>query len=298
VPHSARITHVAFLNIIVAVAVTGIKVLAYRATGSVALYSDALESIVNVITAIAAFAAVRIANQPPDRGHPFGHHKAEYFAAGLVGALIVVAAGVILKEAWDAWRHPRAIEALAVGLLLSTLATVVNGAWSWFLITRGRAWRSPAVTADGWHLLTDVATSVGVLVGLVLVLLTGWTVLDPLLAAGVAINILWAGWRITRESVGGLMDEAPTPEILAQIRRVVAGSAGGALQVHDLRTRTAGRAIFIEFHLVVPGAMSVTEAHDICDRIEMALESTIDGADVVIHVEPEGEAKAKGALNL
>ncbi|HZA01076.1 MAG TPA: cation diffusion facilitator family transporter, partial [Hyphomicrobiaceae bacterium] len=171
-----------------------------------------------------------------------------------------------------------------------------NALWSWFLISRGRAWRSPAIAADGWHLLTDVVTSVGVLLGLILALTTGWWRLDPVLAAVVAVNVLYTGWRITTQSVSGLMDESVAGEVLDKIRHVIGSSAWGAIQVHDLRTRTAGRATFIEFHLVVPGKMTVAAAHAICDRIEDALTAAIDGSEVLIHVEPEGEAKAKGAL--
>jgi cation diffusion facilitator family transporter len=295
-PQQLQVSRLAYASIAVAIVVMGIKYLAYRVTGSVALYSDALESIVNVITALVALAAVKVASRPADRRHPFGHHKAEYFSAGLEGALIVTAALLILHQAHDAWVAPRKIEAPALGLAINMVATLLNAGWAWVLIGRGRALRSPALTADGGHLMTDVWTSFGVLIGLGLAVWTGQFWLDPLLAACVALNILWAGWRITTQSVGALMDESVTAEILASIRRTIASSADGALQVHDLRARTAGRATFIEFHLVVPGSMTVTAAHQICDRLEKALEAEIEGAEVHIHVEPEGEAKSKGAL--
>jgi cation diffusion facilitator family transporter len=291
-----KLTALAFASIAVALIVMGVKYLAYLRTGSVALYSDALESVVNVITATLALIAVKVSSRPADRRHPFGHHKAEYFSAGIEGALILAAALLILHQAYDAWHHPRMIEAPLTGLLINGAATALNTLWSWVLIRQGRKLKSPAVAADGWHLVTDVATSLGVLAGLLLAVATGWAWLDPLLAAAVAVNIVWTGWRITAQSVGALMDESVTGDILATIRRAIAASAGGALQVHDLRARTAGRATFIELHLVVPGAMTVTAAHDICDRIEAALEDEIDGAQVLIHVEPEGEAKLKGAL--
>jgi cation diffusion facilitator family transporter len=294
--HKENLARLAIASIVVAAAVVGIKNLAYLRTGSVALYSDALESIVNVLTAIASFVAVRIAAQPADRRHPFGHHKAEYFSAGLTGALIVIAALLILLEAHAAWNNPRALNAPAEGLAINGAAAALNSLWAGFLISRGRAQRSPAIVADGWHLLSDVVTSVGVLLGLLLALATGWWRLDPLLAAVVAMYILFAGWRITRQSVGGLMDESAAAEVLDEIRHVIESSAWGAIQVHDLRTRTAGRATFIEFHLVVPGTMTVATAHGICDRIESALTAAIEGSEVLIHVEPEAEAKAKGAL--
>lgn len=293
-----RTASVALVSIAVAVLVMAIKYLAYLKTGSVALYSDALESIVNVVTAVAALIAVRISAQPPDKSHPYGHHKVEYFSAVLEGALIIVAALMIIKEAWAALLVPRQIDQPVVGLLINGVATALNGAWSWFLITRGRAWRSPALVADGWHLFTDVATSLGVIVGLALAALTGWPVLDPLLAAGVALHILHAGFKITRDSMSSLMDEAAPPEIQSRIRETIRANGGGALQVHDIRTRHAGPATFIDFHLVVPGTMSVSEAHAICDRLEDAIRTSIEGAQVTIHVEPEYKAKAKGAVEI
>ena len=295
---ASDITRLAAVSILVALTVTALKFVAYYKTGSVALYSDALESVVNVVTAIAALVAVRISQRPPDRSHPFGHHKAEYFAVALEGWLILAAALMILHQAQAAWASPRTMTLPTQGLVINTLATVLNGAWAWLLIQRGRQYKSPALVADGWHIVTDVVTSVGVLVGLLLALATGWAVLDPLLAALVAVNILWAGWRLTTESVRGLMDESVTAEIMAQIHGAIAASAEGALQVHDLKTRIAGRATFIECHLVVPGTMTVARSHEICDRIEAAVKQTIEGAEVVIHVEPEAEAQAKGALVL
>ncbi len=292
------VSRLATISIVVAFVVMGLKYAAYVLTGSVALYSDALESIVNVVTAVAALIAVRVAVRPADRRHQFGHHKAEYFSAGLEGALILIAALLILHQAHDAWTNPRALTSPAAGLAVNALAGVLNGGWAWYLISRGNALRSPAIVADGWHLFADVGTSVGVIAGLLLALMTGWAFLDPLMAAIVAIYILWVGWRITSQSMSGLMDVAVEGEMLARIRDVIASNASGALQIHDLRTRMAGRTTFIEFHLVVPGAMPVTEAHDICDRLEDALGTEIHGAEVLIHVEPEGEAKAKGALAL
>lgn len=290
------LSRLAMASIAVAFAVMGLKYVAYWLTGSVALYSDALESIVNVVTAIAALIAVRVAERPADRSHQFGHHKAEYFSAGLEGALIVIAALLILIQAYDALMNPRAITAPAEGLAVNALAGVLNAGWAWHLIRRGRALRSPAIAADGWHLLSDVMTSVGVIIGLLLALATGWQILDPLLAAAVAVHILWVGWRIVSQSMGGLMDAAVAGDMMDRIRQVIAANGDGALQIHDLRTRMAGRATFIEFHLVVPGTMPVTEAHEICDRLEEALTNEIEGAEVLIHVEPEAEAKAKGAL--
>jgi cation diffusion facilitator family transporter len=285
-------------SILVGVVVLAIKYLAYVVTGSVALYSDALESFVNVATAIAALFAVRLSEQPPDRNHPYGHYKVEYFSAVFAGALIVVAAILILREAWEVIRVPRAITAPAEGLALNAAAGVLNAVWSFVLITQGRRLRSPALSADGRHLFADVVTSVGVLIGIALAVITGWTILDPVLAALVAINVLWSGWRVIRESLGGLMDEAVPAGRLEEIRAVISMNADGAIEAHDVRTRNAGRVIFIDFHLVVPAQMSVAEAHEICDRIEAALKAAIAGALITIHVEPEQKAKAHGVVVL
>ncbi len=286
----------AYASIAVATIVLLLKYLAYLRTGSIALYSDALESIVNVITAIVALLALSMAARPADRHHQFGHHKAEYVAAVVEGVLIVLAAILILQKAFGALSHPQPLLAPALGLTLNGIATAINAAWSWVLIKRGRADRSPALTAQGWHLITDVMTSVGVLVGLLLAALTGWQVLDPLLAAAVAIYILWAGGRIVRDSVSGLMDEAVTADVAREIRAVIASTAGGALEAHDIKTRMAGPATFIEFHLVVPGSMSVAQAHDITDRVELALKAAIPGCETLVHIEPDEEAGKRGAV--
>ena len=278
-------------SIVVGLIVLALKYAAYLLTGSVALYSDALESIVNVATAVTIFLAVRFSAVPPDASHPFGHQKVEYLSAVLIGVLIVVAALSILREAYFAFLDPKPLEAPVDGLAVNGLASAINGAWCYALFRFGRAWRSPALTADARHLLTDVITSVGVLIGVALVALTGWLVLDPAIAALVALNILWAGWRLMRESIGGLMDEAPPEAVIARIREVISKEAIGALEAHDLRTRHAGHTTFIQFHLVVSGNVTVAEAHDICDRIEAALKSDIPGAAVTIHVEPENKAK-------
>jgi len=288
---------VAATSIGVAIVVMGIKYLAYLVTDSVALFSDALESIVNVLTAIAALIAIRIGSQPPDRRHPFGHHKAEYFSAVLEGALIIVASLLIFREALGAILKPRAIDQPALGLLINFAATIINAAWAWLLINRGRVWSSPALAGDGRHLLSDVVTSFGVLAGLILATLTGWSILDPIIACIVAVNILRIGYNLTKESISQLLDEAASPEIQARIRKAIEANSDGALQAHDIRTRTAGPATFIEFHLVVPGAMTVIAAHQICDQVEAAIESEIAGAQVVIHIEPEHEAKGRGRWN-
>jgi cation diffusion facilitator family transporter len=278
-------------SIAVASVVIGLKFAAYWQTGSAALYSDALESIVNVATALIALYAIHIAHRPADRRHQFGHHKAEYFAAVAEGVLVVVAALLILHEAYDAFVRPRALSHLAWGLGFNVAATAINAAWSALLLRWGRRQRSPALVADGTHLLTDVVTSAGVLAGLGLAAMTGWAALDAALAAAVALYILWAGWRLAGESIGGLMDEAVPADTARRLRQAIAANEAGAIEVHDIRTRSAGHVSFIEFHLVVPGTMTVADSHAICDRLEAALGEAVPGAQVLIHVEPEEEAK-------
>jgi cation diffusion facilitator family transporter len=283
-------------SIAVGLVVLAIKLLAWWMTGSVALFSDALESIVNVAAAIAALIAVYYAAQPADERHPYGHHKAEFFSAVLEGAMIIVAALVIFHEAWQAWQNPRPLDAPVEGLFVNWLASVLNGFWCWVLISRGRKLRSPALVADGRHLLSDVISSVGVTFGVLLAIVTGWYALDPLLAGLVAINILWSGWKVMSQSLSGLMDEAVPEDTLTSIRAIISDKATGAIEAHDLRTRHAGPVTFIEFHLVVDGQATVSDAHDICDRIEAAIKKQVPDARVTIHVEPENKAKHKGVI--
>jgi cation diffusion facilitator family transporter len=257
---------IAASSLAVSLAVLAIKYGAYLLTGSVALYSDALESIINVVTAAAAIVAIRSAARPADAEHPYGHHKAEYLSAVVVGAMILVAAVAILREAYGAVLAPKPIDAPWMGLAVNTVATVINFAWSGVLIRQGRQHRSAALVADGKHLLVDVATSLGVLVGVVLVVLTGIEVLDAAIAALVALHVLRSGWGVIRDSTSGLLDESAPAEELTRIREVISLNTGDAIETHDLRTRHAGRTTFIEFHLVVPGSMSVERSHEICDR--------------------------------
>jgi cation diffusion facilitator family transporter len=277
----------------VSLAVLAIKYAAYLITGSVALYSDALESIINVATAVAVIVAIRIAARPPDAEHPYGHHKAEYLSAVVVGVMIVGAALAILHEAFAGFLAPKPIEAAWTGLVVSTVATAFNVIWSTVLIRQGRSHRSASLVADGKHLMADVVTSLGVLVGVILVVTTGILVVDAGIAALVALHVLWSGWSVIRESTSGLMDETAPPEELARIREVISLNSSDAIEAHDLRTRHAGKATFIDFHLVVPANMSVGSSHEICDRLETALKEALDGAVTTIHVEPEAEGHAQ-----
>ena len=285
-------------SIVLGLVVLALKLAAWWITDSVALFSDAAESVVNVAAAVIAFVALRFAARPADADHPYGHDKAEFFAAVIEGVLIVVTALVILEHVWQVWRTPLPIQAPWIGIALNAGAGLLNLGWGLLLVRRGRALRSPALAADGRHLLADVVTSAGVLAGLALAVATGLTWLDPLLAALTAGYILLSGGLVIRESVGGLMDAAPAETIVARIRQLVGEHAQGAIEAHDLRMRHAGRLTFLEFHLVVPGAMTVSDAHAICDRIEAALKAEMEGLMITIHVEPEGKAKHRGVLVL
>ena len=295
-----RVLRLAIGSLIVGLAVLALKALAWALTGSLALMSDALESLVNVAAALAVIAALRVAKRPADSNHPYGHHKAEFFSAVLEGVLIVIAALFILREAWAGFLDPRALDAPFLGMAINAGASLINGAWAVLLIRNGRRYRSPALVADGRHLMTDVVSSVGVLIGIGLAIATGWWILDPAMAVLVAINILWSGWGVIKGSLSGLMDEAVSDDELDEIRNIIATAASDdvAIEAHDLRTRHAGPVTFIDFHLVMPGETTVETAHDLCDRIEAALMAALPDARVTIHVEPEHKAKHSGIVVL
>ncbi|MEX0969599.1 MAG: cation diffusion facilitator family transporter [Paracoccaceae bacterium] len=294
----SRVMKLAIGSMLVSFVVLGLKMLAWWVTGSVALLSDALESTVNVVTALAALLAIRVAALPADANHPYGHHKAEFFSAVLEGVMIIIAALVILRAAFLGFLAPAPLDAPALGLVFTGIATVLNGAWCWALLTHGRRLNSPALVADGKHLFADVLTSIGVALGLVLALATGWWVLDPLMASIVALVILWSGSKVVKQSLSGLLDEAVPEATLQTIRSTIAAHATGAVQAHDIRTRHAGQRIFIDFHLVVPGESTVNAAHEVCDAVEAALMAAVENANVTIHVEPEEKAKQAGSVTV
>ncbi|MFV0410225.1 MAG: cation diffusion facilitator family transporter [Paracoccus sp. (in: a-proteobacteria)] len=281
-------------SIAISLLVLALKLLAWRLTGSVALYSDALESLVNVTGAVIAWAALRYAARPADRGHQYGHYKAEYVSAVAEGSMIIIAALLIVREAASSLGNLAETDLGPLGLGVNALAMVVNLLWARVLIGAGRAHRSPALDASGRHLMSDVWTSVGVLGGLVLAMVTGWAVLDPILAILVALNILREGFGVVAASMDGLMDKAVEPGEQARIEELIRLSSAGAMQTHDLKTRRAGKAVFIEFHLVVDGEMSVRESHAICDRVEAAIREAFAEAKVTIHVEPDHKLKPEG----
>lgn len=282
---------IAFGSLLISFIVLGTKYLAAALTGSVALYSDALESIINVATALAAIVAIHIASKPADDGHPYGHHKAEYLTAVAVGVLIILAALAIMREAYLGFLHPKPLDAPLLGLCVSTIATLLNVGWSRTLITYGKRHKSAALTSDGKHLMADVLTSIGVIAGVILVITTGITLLDSLIAALVALHVLYNGWEVIRDNASGLLDESAPPSELRKIKKIITLNLAEALEFHDLRTRHAGAITFIEFHLVVEGTLSVATAHEICDNLEDALHESLPGSQVTIHVEPEHKAK-------
>ena len=287
---------VALWGILAGLVVFGLKLLAWQVSGSVALLSDALESLVNVSAAVIAFAAVSFASRPPDSNHPYGHEKAELFAAIIEGVLIVLAALAILYEAGSSVLRPSPLKLAWDGLGVNLVATAVNLGWSFVLARTAKADHSSALAADAVHLRADVVTSAGVTVGVALAVITGIHVLDPIVAGLVALHVLWSGTKVISASADGLMDAAPVPAVLDRIGQLITEFGNGAIEAHDLKTRATGRWTFLEFHLVVPGQMSVAAAHDICDRIEHALMADMADLKVTIHVEPAGKAKHEGII--
>ncbi len=277
-----------------------LKLTAAKVSGSAALFSDALESMVNVAASALAFYALQAAAKPPDREHPYGHAKVELLSAVATGGMILVAAVLILERARHGLLHPPPLRPLSgglgLGLGLNAAAGLGNAIWAVVLRKVGQRHRSPALTADAQHLVSDVLTTIGVLAGLGAAVMFKLPVLDPVLAVLIAVQIAVLGGRTLLQSLSGLLDEAPAPAMAARIQELVRDHATGALEAHDLRMRTAGQASFLEFHLVVPGTMTVAAAHVICDRIEAALQEETPGVVITIHVEPEAKAKHAGVL--
>ena len=274
------------LSIVAALVTMGLKFGAYLLTDSIGLFSDVAESSVNLIAAIVALWALTLAAQPPDREHTFGHTKAEYFSSALEGSLVLVAAISIAVAASERLLHPQAITELELGLGLSLIAAAVNGGVALILLRAGRRLRSIALKADGHHLLTDVWTSVGVVLGLILVKVTGWLILDPIVALIVAANISWVGVQLIRETFEGLMDTALPDTDLAIIHQALAPYEDEGIQFHALRTRVAGRRNFVSFHVLVPGEWSVHRGHDLCEALEVAIMQSLPGTHVITHLEP------------
>lgn len=276
----------ALLSLAAAVATIALKIAAFWLTGSVGLLSDALESVVNLVAAAVAIWALTLASRPPDDEHAYGHSKAEYFSSGAESVLILVAAGGIVYTAIGRLLDPQPIEQVGAGLAVSLVAALLNGGVAAVLLRAGRSLGSIALRSDAHHLLTDVWTSVGVAVGVLLVALTGWLVLDPLIAILVALNIIWAGWRLLHDTVNGLLDVGWPAEQQAQMQAVLAGFTAEGVSFHAVRTRMAGQRRFVSLHVLVPGAWSVQRGHDLCERLEAQIRGQLSNTTVFTHLEP------------
>jgi cation diffusion facilitator family transporter len=285
-------------SIVIAFAVLSLKYLAAHVSGSAALFSDALESLVNVAAAGLALYALIAAAKPADRQHPYGHAKVELLSAVATGAMILLAAVLIFQRAIHVIVHPVALAPLTgqlgAGLALNAAAGCINAIWALVLFRIAR--RSPALRANAHDLVSDVLTTIGTIIALLIASFLNMPILDPIIAMAIAVQIAVIGTLTVMRSLSGLLDEAPPPAMTARIQDLVRLHATGALEAHDFRIRQAGAASFLEFHLVVPGEMTVDAAHVICDRIEAALKAEMEGVVITIHVEPEAKAKHEGVL--
>ena len=280
------LTRFAWLSLGAAVLIIVLKAIAYWLTGSVALLSDALESFVNLAAAGMALFALTVVARPADEDHPHGHDKAEYFSSGVEGALILLAAIAIVATAIDRLLHPAPLELLGYGLILSFVASVINFAVARILFNAASRYNSIALEADAQHLMTDVWTSVGVLIGVGLVSVTGWQWLDPLVAIGVALNIVTTGIALMRRSVLGLMDTALPAAELRAIEEILEPYRAQGIGFHALRTRQSGARRFVTMHVLVPGAWAVQRAHDLAEEIEQSISERLPHASVLTHLEP------------
>lgn len=280
------------LSTAAAVATIILKTLAWRLTGSVGLQSDAMESGVNLVAALGALWALTLAAKPADRSHPYGHFKAEYFSSGLESVLIVVAAFAIMFTAIERLQQPQPLEQLGIGLVISLLATALNGVVAWVLLRASRRFHSISLRADAHHLLTDVWTSLGVVLGIGLVKLTGLTILDPLIAIAVALNIVVTGWKLLHETASGLLDRSLPEDEQAELEALLASRETEEIRFHALRTRVAGSRRFVAFHVLVPGRWTVQAGHDLCDQLEREIATALSRTDVLTHLEPIEDPKA------
>lgn len=282
----------AWLSVATGFVVFALKLIAWRLTDSVGLLSDALESTVNIGAALVAVFALRAANRPADAEHHYGHGKAEYLSAMVEGFLILAASAAIIATAILRLLNPQPLEDVGIGLGVSALASLLNGVVAFLLIRVGRQHRSIVLVADGKHLLTDVWTSVGVILGVAAVALTGWQRLDPIIALAVGANILWTGWGLLRHSVSGLLDERLPDGDIEQVVAVLSSKESGTVQFHALQSRASGRQRFVSLHMLVPGNESVRSAHDLAQDIEDEIETALPGTVVSIHIEPLEDPRA------
>lgn len=281
-----RLTRYAWLSILTACVTISLKFAAYRLTGSVGLLSDALESVVNLVAALAALLALIIAALPPDQDHAYGHSKVEYFSSGLEGSLIIVAAITIAYSAVGRLLSPVPLEQVGIGLAVSVLAAMLNLFTARVLLRAGRQYRSVTLIADAHHLMTDVWTSGGVLLGVGAVAITGWIVLDPLLALLVALQIVRSGIRLLRESALGLMDTALPNNEQQEIIDILERHSQDGVTYHALRTRQAGAQRFVSVHVQVPGAWTVQAGHSLVEEIEREVRQVMAPVSILTHLEP------------
>jgi cation diffusion facilitator family transporter len=281
-----KITNYAWLSVATAVFTITLKTAAYFLTGSVGLLSDALESGVNLVAAVITLIALTIATQPPDAEHAFGHHKAEYFASGVEGALILVAALTIVITAVNHFINPAPLRQLNIGLVISAVAAIFNFVTARILLQAAQRYRSVALEADARHLMTDVWTSGGVLLGIGVVALSGWQIVDPIIAILVAIQITVSGWRLVRESALGLMDTALPLAEIEKIEAILNQHKKDGVTYHALRTRQSGAQRFVTLHIQVPGAWTVQQGHTLLEEIERKIRQTIPSTSVLTHLEP------------
>lgn len=283
---NSSLTRFAWLSIATALVTIGLKLSAYLLTGSVGLLSDALESLVNLVAAIIALTMLTISARPPDEEHAYGHSKAEYFASGAEGSLILVAAVSIIVTAGQRLINPQPLEQIGLGLIVAVVASLINLASAQILLRAGQRYNSISLEADARHLMTDVWTSVGVLVGIGAVMLTGWERLDPLIALLVAANIIWSGVSLVRRSALGLMDTALPSEEQDAIQQILERYRQQGVQFHALRTRSAAARRFVSLHVLVPGTWTVQQSHNLLERIEADLRSQLPNVTVFTHLEP------------
>lgn len=292
------LTRFAWLSIGAALATMALKALAWYLTGSVGLLSDAMESLVNLAGAIMALSMLAVAARPADDDHPHGHGKAEYFAAGVEGTLILIAAASIAYAAVQRLMHPQPLQQVGIGLGVSVLASLVNLGVALVLLRAARTYSSATLNANAHHLLTDVWTSAGVLLGVALVSVTGWLTLDPLVAIVVALNIVWTGGRIVRDSIYGLMDAALPPAEQATLHALLEPYVREGVEYHALRTRQAGAQRFVSLHVLVPPEWTVKQGHDLVERIEADIRRALPPIAVLTHLEPLGDPAAMADIDL
>lgn len=280
------LTKFAWLSIAAAITTIALKAAAWLITGSVGLLSDAAESVVNLVAAVVALFALRVAARPADKNHHFGHSKAEYFSSAIEGVMIFVAAAAIIAFAIERLIVPRPLQEIGAGLLISVVAALINGVVAVVLLRGGRRYNSITLRADAHHLFTDLITSAGVVVGVLLVGVTGWNWLDPVVALLVGVNILWTGWRLVSESTSGLMDESLPKEDNARLRAILTSHETDEVKFHAFRTRVSGARAFMEFHMLVPGAWTVQQGHDAMEDLIDLIRGQYSELRVIGHLEP------------